>query len=92
MVNNYNNINIIANTHIHTITLYHLLSYYTTLQFYLAHAHMRLGHSYSESTQMAQSSITVLKFFCIVSNFNMMKTDTFSACWVILLFPQSTKL
>ena len=26
-------------------------------------------------------------FFCIVSNFDIMKTDIFSACWVILVVP-----
>ena len=31
-------------------------------------------------------------FFCIASNFSIMKTDAFSACRVILVFPQSTEL
>ena len=31
-------------------------------------------------------------FFCILPNFNMMTTDTFSTCWVILVFPESTEL
>ena len=30
--------------------------------------------------------------FVYVPNFTMMTTDTFSACWVILVFPESTKL